>query len=206
MGSRPARDAATDEAQDRTQDEHRERAQEEAPDRAPDDLVRAAHRTIRRVTEDIEGMRFNTAISALMELGNRVAAQSSEVRPAAASTASPDMTAGFRFAVETMVQLLSPFAPHLAEELWQGLGHDGSVHEAPWPQWDPDLIEEDVREISVAVDGRRRAVMEVSPGTPGEEIERMARELPAVSRRLKGREVERVVVVPGRAVNFVTKP
>lgn len=87
----------------------------------------------------------------------------------------------FRFRKNFVVS----FAPDLAEELWRELGHEGSIHAAPWPEWDAELAAEEHQEIAVAIDGRTRVVLAVRPETAEEEIERLARELPAVCRRLE---------------------
>src|SRR5690606_7283848 len=103
-------------------------------DGAPDDaLLRLAHRTIRKVTEDIAAMRFNTAISAMMVLNNELHAQDAPPRAI----------------VETLVVLVHPFAPHIAEELWERLGHAPSIQSVRWPSFDPKLCEEDRVEVPV---------------------------------------------------------
>src|SRR5262249_38133201 len=112
------------------------------PDR---ETLRMLHRTIQRVTEDLEGMRFNTAIAAMMERTNHLTKL--EQRP--------------RKVLETFVMLLSPFAPHLGEELWRALGHKESLAYEPWPKFDPALTKEDTIEVPVQVNGKLRSKVTV---------------------------------------------
>jgi len=150
-------------------------------------LRRLLHQTIRKVTLDIERMRFNTAIAQMMTLVHEV--QKQEVRP--------------REAVETLVLLLSPFAPHLGEELWQCLGHEPPIVRVPWPSWDESLCLEDEVEVAIQVNGKVRDLMRVPLDTPEAELERMARENEKVQRHLQGRPPRKVIVVKNRLVNVV---
>ena len=153
-------------------------------------LARKTHATIAKVTDDI-GRRyaFNTAIAAVMELINEL----SKDRAGADS----------RFAAETAVSLIQPYAPHVAEELWQRLGHE-RLWEAPWPVADPAMLERETVEVVVQVDGRIRDRLQVSPDTPDDELVALARESERVRAHLDGSEIARTVVVPGKLVNFVT--
>ncbi len=164
---------------------------ERAPTGDPADgpLLRKAHRTIAKVTDDI-GRRqsFNTAIAAIMELVNELARD-----PAGPAS---------RFAAETAVSLIQPYAPHLAEELWQRLGRE-RLWEEPWPSPDPRLVEEDTFELVVQVNGRVRDRLRVSTDLAEEELIALAKASPKVQAHLDGREVRRAVVVPGRLVNLV---
>jgi leucyl-tRNA synthetase len=152
-------------------------------------LARKAHATIAKVTDDI-GRRyaFNTAIAAVMELVNELSKEPS----------GPDS----RFAAETAVSLIQPYAPHVAEELWERLGHE-RLWEASWPVADPALLEVDSVEVVVQVNGRIRDRLEVPPGTPDEELVALARASERVQGYLDGGEPERTVVVPDKLVNFV---
>jgi leucyl-tRNA synthetase len=148
---------------------------------------RAVHQTIAKVTDDIEGMRFNTAISALMELTN-------------AMYKWPQVP---RAAAETLVLLLSPLAPHIGEELWQRLGHTESLAYHPWPVADPALLKADVLEIPVQVNGKVRGKISV-PAEAGEnEVIEIAKADQNVGRHLAGQTVKRAIYVRGRIVNFV---
>jgi leucyl-tRNA synthetase len=152
-------------------------------------LLRKAHETIARVTNDV-GRRyaFNTGISAVMELVNELGAD----------TRSP----GARFAAETAVSLVQPYAPHVAEELWARLGRE-RLWKEPWPQADPALLERDTFELVVQVNGRVRARTEVPVGLADDELVARAKELPRVQAHLDGKDIRKAIVVPGKLVNLV---
>ena len=153
-------------------------------------LERKAHRAIAKVTDDI-GRRFafNTAIAAVMELVNELSRDRS----------GPDS----RFAAETAVSLIQPYAPHVAEELWQRLGHE-RLWEAPWAVADPAMLEVDTVEVVVQVDGKIRDRLHVPPGLDEDELVALARASERVQAFIDGGEPTRTVVVPGKLVNFVT--
>ena len=153
-------------------------------------LARKAHQTIAKVTDDI-GRRFalNTPIAAVMELVNEI--QRAPEDPAA------------RFATETAVTLIQPYASHVAEELWERLGHE-RLWEEPWPEADPALLAVETVEIPVQVNGKIRDRLHVSPDTPEEELVALARASERVQSYLDGGEVSRTIVVPGKLVSFVT--
>jgi leucyl-tRNA synthetase len=158
----------------------------EVPDTA---LARKAHRSIAKVTDDIERrFVFNTPIAAVMELVNEI-------------QRSPDDPAA-RFAAETAVSLIQPYAPHVAEELWERLGHE-RLWEAPWLEADPALLEVDTVEVVVQVNGKIRDRLHVSPGLPEEELIALARSSERVQSYLDGDDAMRTIVVPGKLVNFV---
>ncbi len=144
-------------------------------------------RTVAAVTDDFEALRFNTAISRLMEFVNVLTGQ--EVRPKAA--------------METFTLLLSPLAPHIGEELWRILGHEETLAYEPWPQYDPALLKDDQVEIPVQVNGKLRGRVMVPAEADAALIERTAREAPKIIAALGGKTVRKVVVVPGKLVNFV---
>jgi leucyl-tRNA synthetase len=164
---------------------------ETAPEGPPSDgpLARKAHATIAKVTDDI-GRRyaFNTAIAAVMELVNEL----SRDRAGADS----------RFAAETAVSLIQPYAPHVAEELWGVLGGE-RLWEQPWPVADPALLVEDVVEIAVQVNGKLRDRLFVPPGTPDDELVARALASERVQAHVGGREIGKTIVVPDRLVNVV---
>jgi leucyl-tRNA synthetase len=153
-------------------------------------LARKAHATIAKVTDDI-GRRyaFNTAIAAVMELVNELS------RERAGSDS--------RFAAETAVSLIQPYAPHVAEELWERLGH-ARLWEEPWPVADPAMLERDTVEVVVQVNGKIRDRLRVRPDVPDEELVALARDSARVHTHLDGVEVARTIVVSGKLVNFVT--
>ncbi|KAL6766680.1 TSL1 [Auxenochlorella protothecoides x Auxenochlorella symbiontica] len=147
------------------------------------------NRTVGRVTEDTEAMRFNTAIAAMMEAVNAAYKWDACPRPL----------------FETLVLLLAPYAPHIAEELWQRLGHEGSLAYASWPAFDPSLVQVDSLKLPVQVNGRVRAVIEVEREIGQGAALEAARANEAVSRHLAGKQVVKVVWVPGRALNLIVK-
>ncbi|MEN6450101.1 MAG: leucine--tRNA ligase [Thermoguttaceae bacterium] len=159
-------------------------------DVAPDaEQNRMLHKTIKAVTADAEQMSFNTAIARMMEFTNFFLKQ--EVRP--------------REAMERFVLLLAPFAPHMAEELWQALGHPNTLAYEPWPSYDEAAIKEDTVEIPVQICGKLRGRIAVPTGADAATMETAARAEPKVAELLAGRNVVKVIVVPGRMVNFVVK-
>jgi leucyl-tRNA synthetase len=162
------------------------------------DLHRQTHRTIERVTIDIEQrFHFNTAIAAVMELVNAV----SDVR--AEDVADPEVAGAVREAVETVVVLLAPFVPHVANELWQGLGHEGSLDRHPWPAVDVDALHTPRIELVVQINGRVRGRVEVDTGASEEDVVTMTLADERVRSALGDRPVKRTIVVPGRVVNLV---
>ena len=150
--------------------------------------LRELHQTIKKVTEDIEERAFNTAIAAMMEFVN--AANKWDAMP--------------RQVMEPFVLLLSPFAPHLSEELWARLGHDESLAYADWPAYEEALLRREVVEMPVQVDGTVRATIEVNADADEDEVLAAAREADNVARHLDGTDIQREIYVPGQIVNFVT--
>ncbi|OGQ41261.1 MAG: leucine--tRNA ligase [Deltaproteobacteria bacterium RIFCSPLOWO2_01_44_7] len=146
------------------------------------------HRTIKRVTEDIERFHFNTALSALMEYVNFLSENGTS-----------------REALETLVILLSPLAPHIAEELWQHLGHKESVLETPWPKWDPKALVASSILIAVQVNGRLRGTVEVPTDSSEEEIKNQAQRLEKVQAHVAGKQIAKVIYVPKKLVNIVVR-
>jgi len=164
---------------------------------------RVIHETIRRVTDDIEDeFHFNAAISAIMELVNALVAfdqRSMDTAP------REERCVLLREAVETVLLLLAPFAPHLADELWGELGHREGLFRHPWPQPAPAALVREEVVIVVQVDGRVRSRLTVETGAAEEKVKLLALADQKVRPWLQSREVERVVVVPGRLVNIVTR-
>lgn len=160
-------------------------------DAAPDDETnRLLHRTIASVADDMSALKFNTAIARLFELNNRLTAIASD-------GPSP------RAVVEPMVLMLAPLTPHVAEELWERLGHDGTIAYEPFPVADPEWLVEETVVLPVQVNGRVRARITVAAGATDDEVEAAARAEPKVAELLEGKTVKKVVVVPGRMVSFV---
>ena len=167
----------------------------EAVERSPQgesdstELARIASRTIARVTDDIDRrFQFNTPIAAVMELVNELGR-------------APDDPAA-RFAAETAVTLIQPYAPHIAEELWSRLGHE-RLWEQPWPEADPALLERETFQLVIQVDGRVRDRVEVPTDASEEELLAQAKASARVQEFLEGKEIRKEIVVPGKLVNFV---
>jgi leucyl-tRNA synthetase len=153
-------------------------------------VAKALHKAIKKVTEDIETLRLNTAVSTMMELVNLL--HSSETTP--------------REAIEKLVLLLSPFAPHLAEELWCGpLGGSPSIAHQPWPEYDPALTVDDVVEIAVQINGKVRGRVTLAKDAP----EQFAREAglahPKIAKLLESGQLRKVIYVPGKILNLIVK-
>ncbi len=155
-------------------------------DEIPDDLNRLMHKTIKKVTHDIENLRFNTAISQLMIFTNAIL--DAGVRP--------------RSVVETLVLLVSPFCPHLGEELWQRLGHDQTLAYEPWPEYDESLAKDDVVKLAIQVNGKVRDELELAVDAPEDEVKAAAFERPKIQKWLEGMEVKKFIYVPGRVINI----
>jgi leucyl-tRNA synthetase len=154
------------------------------PDR---DTLRKLHQTIQKVTDDLDGMRFNTAIAAMMEFTNHLTKL--DVRP--------------RSVLEPFVLLVSPFAPHLAEELWHALGHGSTLAYEPWPKFDPDLIKADEIEVPVQINGKLRARLTVPVDIDEATLREKALADPRIRELIAGKPVRKLIVVPGKLVNIV---
>ncbi|HEY3417123.1 MAG TPA: leucine--tRNA ligase [Armatimonadota bacterium] len=158
---------------------------------------RKTHQTIQRVTDDIERFQFNTAISAMMELVNELYAYTAK------GLADDEAAIAWSEAVETLVRLLSPFAPHIGCELWEALGHTDALPLAPWPAYDRAVAAAESIEVPVQINGKIRDRLTVPAGTDKATLERIALESAAVQRHLTGVTIRKVIVVPGKLVNIV---
>ena len=157
-------------------------------DEAPDDsLLRLTHRTIQRVTDDMERLSFNTAIAALIELNNELVGRDTVPR----------------FVADAMLRLLAPVAPHLAEELWQRIGADGELAHADWPVHDEQLLTEDAVEMVVQIMGKNRGRITVPADADTDSIEQAALADEKIAPQLQGKTVRKIIVVPGRLINIV---
>jgi len=157
------------------------------------ELQRTVHRAIRGVTEDVEAFKFNTAIATLMETLNELRHHQRELGE----------TADLAAAVRTFVLLLAPFAPHIAEELWERFGGRYSVHGQAWPTWEPSMVARDDVTLVIQVDGRVRDRLTVPVDLEEADVRERALASEGVQRHLEGRSVARVIYVPGRLVNVV---
>lgn len=147
------------------------------------------HKTVRAVTEDIAKLSFNTAIARMMEFTNFFT--KADRRP--------------RAVLEPFVLLLAPFAPHIAEELWQSLGHKSTLAYEPWPAYDESLLVESELEIPVQINGKLRGKITIAADADKETMIAAARSDARISELLDGKEIRNTVAVPGRMVNFVIK-
>jgi leucyl-tRNA synthetase len=150
---------------------------------------RMTHKTIKKVGGDIDKMAFNTAISAMMTLTKHLTACDRMPREAA----------------EALCLLVSPFAPHLGEELWARLGHDTSLAYEPWPSFDPALCIDDSIEMGVQVNGKTRGTVVLPVDASAEDARAAALDIEAVARQLAGKEIKKFIFVPKRIINFVAK-
>ena len=161
-------------------------------------LRRKTHQTIRRVTSDIEErLHLNTAVAAIMELTNDLY-KHIDPRPQRSHTWKV-----IREATKTVIVLLSPFAPHMAEEMWERLGYRKGLKAVEWPIYDPEIAAEEQITLVVQINGKLRSRLSVSADLGSDELERLALEDPTVKTHIEGKEIRRVVVVPGRLVNVV---
>ncbi len=160
-----------------------------------EELQRATHKVIQGVTERIESFRLNTMISTLMEFVNLLLERQRQ---------DAWHTRSFHQALETLLVLLAPAAPHIAESLWRLTAHQDSVHQQAWPVWDEALMEEAVVEVAVQVDGRLRQVIEIEADAQQDEVLTAALEQPKVQQHLANRRIVKVFYVPGRILNIVT--
>ena len=162
--------------------------------RDDDSLRRAMHKTIRRVTEDVEAYKFNTAVAAMMEFSNSLAAYQER----------HGSTPAFCEAFETLIRLLAPFAPYIAEEMWARLGRAFSVHQQAWPEHNPALAADETVTLVVQVNGKVRDRIPVAAGLDDGEARARALASERVRQHLEGRDPRQVIVVGGRLVNVVT--
>ena len=155
------------------------------------------HATIKKVSQDLEGrFSFNTAISFIMELSNAINAYLNEEEL--------DLPV-LKEAVETMITLLNPFAPHISEELWEMTGHSEILYHQPWPQWDENALVQEEIEMAVQISGKVREHMTIPANTPREEVEKLALALPRIQELTKGKKIVKIIVVPDKLVNIVAK-
>jgi leucyl-tRNA synthetase len=161
-------------------------------------LAFLTHATIKKVTQDIERFAFNTAIAAIMEFTNGLYKAIED---------SPDAFNTFEGhdAICSLVLMLAPFAPFIAEELWDEIGGEFSVHQQPWPEYDAELARAERITMVVQVNGKVRERVEVDSGIPREEMEKVALGSARIRKLLEGKDVIKVIVVPGKLVNIVIR-
>ena len=156
------------------------------------DLHRAVHQAIKEIAEDLDGdYQFNTAISELMKLNN------------ALNSANCLQSPAYQEAIEALLILLAPFAPHISEELWHQLGHNDSVHEQTWLTFDPQALVVDEITLVIQIMGKTKGTIQVPSAATKEDLENYARNSEIFQKFLQGKEIKKVIVVPGKLVNFV---
>lgn len=160
------------------------------------DIKRIIHRTTKKVTEDMENLSFNTSIAAMMEAVNGLYVEKTK-------TSFAEAPKTWRWAIETMLQLLSPSAPHMTEELWEQLGHNASIHTSEWPAYDEEYLVSDTMTIVVQINGKVRAQLQVATGSKQEEIVEKAKADEKVSGYLADKEIKKTIYVPGKLLSFV---
>jgi leucyl-tRNA synthetase len=153
----------------------------------PIKALKILHKTIKKVREAVERYAFNTAVSAFMICVNELTA----------------LSCNHRVVLQDLAVLLAPFAPHMAEELWQHLGHSTSVAHAPFPQWEATYIQEASFEYPITVNGKVRTRLVFSLETPNEEIEKQILVHPIIQKWTQGKPPKKIVIVPQRIVNVV---
>jgi leucyl-tRNA synthetase len=159
---------------------------------ADDPHLRLRHKTIKRVTADIERMQFNTPIAALMEYLNVLA--------------EGGVNRATRADLDAMIRLVAPYAPHLADEAWERLGGKGFVLEQAWPAFDDKLTIDATVEIGVQVDGKVRGTVNISPTASEDEARAAALAVANVAKHLEGRAIKKFIYKPGRIIGIVTAP
>ena len=157
-------------------------------------LITATHKTIASISEDIDRFRFNRCVAALYTLANSITDAKGD---------SESQKWARRFALENLVLLMAPIAPHIAEEMWENLGHQGLVAMSAWPIADEAWLVEETISIGVQVNGKLRGTIDIAPDSDKSVAEEMALALPAVQKILEGQSPKKVIVVPNRIVNVV---
>ena len=166
-----------------------------ANEKTAQELLRLTHLTIKKVTRDIEDEKFNTAVASMMEMVNGLykIKESQEI----------DMSDEWRFALESLIQILAPFAPHITEELWHEMGHDDTVHVGHWPKWDEKYLKSSVMTIIVQVNGKLRAKLELPSDMDNQGVETAALADENVQKFTNNKPPKKMVYVPGKLVNIV---
>jgi len=153
-------------------------------------LKKLLHKTIKKVSQDIELLKFNTAVSSLMEFSNAW---------------QEDREGLGKEEFKNFLKILSPFAPHLAEELWEIIGHSDSIFKESWPEYDSSLIESDIVGMAIQINGKLRGALKISKKSSKEEIIKKAKALQVIEKRLKDKDIKKTIFVPGKIINFVVE-
>ncbi len=165
--------------------------------KADAEILKLVHGTIKKVTSDIEDEKFNTAVAAMMELVNNLY----KIKEASGIGKND----AWQFAIESLLQIVAPFAPHLAEELWHQIGHTDTIHRDHWPKWDDALLVTDTMTIAVQVNGKLRATVEITADASDDDVKAAALAESNVIKFLDNKQPAKVIYIPGRLVNVVVK-
>ena len=166
-----------------------------ADEKTTQELLRLTHLTIKKVTRDIEDEKFNTAVASMMEMVNGLY----KIK----ESHGIDMSDEWRFALESLIKILAPFAPHITEELWHEMGHDDTVHVGHWPKWDEKYLKSSVMTIIVQVNGKLRAKLELPSDMDKQGVEEAALADENVQKFTNNKPPKKMVYVPGKLVNIV---
>ena len=166
-----------------------------ANEKTAQELLRLTHLTIKKVTRDIEDEKFNTAVASMMEMVNGLY----KIK----ESYGIDMLDEWRFALESLIQILAPFAPHITEELWHEMGHDDTVHVGHWPKWDEKYLKSSVMTIIVQVNGKLRAKLELPSDMDKQGVEAAALADENVQKFTNNKPPKKMVYVPGKLINIV---
>ena len=167
----------------------------EMNEKTTQELLRLTHLTIKKVTRDIEDEKFNTAVASMMEMVNGLY----KIKESHGIDTSDE----WRFALESLIQILAPFAPHITEELWHEMGHDDTVHVGHWPKWDEKYLKSSVMTIIVQVNGKLRAKLELPSDMDKQGVEAAALADENVQKFTNNKPPKKMVYVPGKLVNIV---
>ncbi len=159
------------------------------------EITAAVHKTIKKVSQDLEKLSFNTAIAAMMSLVNELYKFKADE--------GLNQSAGWRFAIESLTQLLAPFAPHITEQIWENLGRESSIHVSNWPLWDKKLVAEEVITLAVQVNGKVRSEIVVAADTTKEDAIAAAKQDEKIVPYIEGKKIKKAIYVPGRLVSLV---
>jgi len=177
----------------------KEQAGTQAGEQGPyeQELRRIAHRTIKKVGQDLESLSFNTAIAAMMEAVNDLYKVKEEDQFANVDS--------WRFTLESLLQLLAPFAPHITEELWQQLGHENSIHTSEWPKYDEKYLVRETVTVVLQVNGKVRAQLEMAADADESAVTDAAKTNEKVRAYIAGKEISKTIYVPGKILNIVVR-
>jgi leucyl-tRNA synthetase len=159
------------------------------------DLRKITHRTIQKVSTDLERLSFNTAIASMMEMVNELYRIKDQDQYANKSA--------WQFALESLLQMVAPFAPHISEELWSQLGHDESIHISQWPAFDEQYLKSDTMIVVVQVNGKLRAQLELPTDSTQEAVVASAMADEKVSTALAGKPIRKTIYVPNKLLSLV---